>query len=48
MKPRCAQCEEHKTVLIVMAPGKDGQEWYLCVRCYTHGGQKPTSKRRRS
>lgn len=33
-EPVCADCETTTPVHVVMKPGQDGKEWWLCVRCY--------------
>lgn len=32
--PTCAECCTDKPVHVVMKPGLDRKEWWLCVRCY--------------
>jgi hypothetical protein len=34
---RCAHCGKATGVLVGMDPGRDRQEWFLCVRCWRDG-----------
>lgn len=38
--PKCAHCAR-TGILVEMEPGRDGQPWFLCGRCYVDG-LKPT------
>lgn len=35
----CADCGQTRVVMLAMQPGKDGEPWEICSRCY--GGSVP-------
>lgn len=36
-KRECYHCGVQKTVMVIMAPGPDGEAWWLCTPCYVDG-----------